>query len=77
VKTNPVTQKVSWRLGELPPATGLSLAFWRKMVRLKKIRHRKVEGALIILDEDLREFLAGTSQNNKAQNQTESLVGAA
>ncbi len=54
-----VTQKVSWRLKELPAATGLTMAFWRKVVRLKKIRTRKVGSAIVILDSDLREFLNG------------------
>jgi hypothetical protein len=54
-----VTQKLCWRLKELPAATGLTLPFWRKVVRLKKVRVRKVEGAIVILDSDLREFLKG------------------
>lgn len=58
--TTTVTHKVAWRLKELPAATGLTLAFWRKVVRLKKIKFHKPEGtAIVILDEDLREFLKG------------------
>jgi hypothetical protein len=49
--------KLSWRLKELPAATGLGLAFWRKMVKERKINTQPVEGAIVILDEDLREFL--------------------
>lgn len=52
-----VTPKLSWRLKELPAATGLTVAFWRKMVRLKKIEVQEVEGAIVIMDDVLREFL--------------------
>lgn len=70
-----VTQKLSWRLAELPPATGLSLAFWRKVVRTGRLRSRKVCGAVIVLDADLQEFLAGDPQKNtEAQIQVESLA---
>jgi hypothetical protein len=62
-----VTQKLSWRLKELPAATGLTLAFWRKCVRLKKVRTRKVEGAVVILDSDLREFLQGKEEGHEAE----------
>ena len=54
-----VTEKLSWRLKELPPATGLTMAFWRKAVLLKRVRTRKVGSAVIILDSDLRAFLEG------------------
>lgn len=52
-----VTQKLCWRLKELPAATGMKLPFWRKVVRLKKIPTCKVGSAIVILDEDLRTFL--------------------
>lgn len=54
-----VTQKLSWRLNELPAATGLSLAFWRKAVRLGWLPAQKPEGsaAIVILDRDLRAYL--------------------
>jgi len=58
-----VTQKICWRPNELPAATGLSLPFWRKMIQLKKIKFHKPEGtAIVILDEDLREFLKGREE---------------
>jgi hypothetical protein len=59
-----VTQTLSWRLKELPPATGLTLAFWRKQVRLKNIPVRKIGGAIVILDTDLKEFLKGKEEGN-------------
>jgi hypothetical protein len=54
---NSVIPKLSWRLKELPAATGLSLPFWRKIVRLNKIEVQEVEGAIVIMDDVLREFL--------------------
>jgi hypothetical protein len=53
------SQRLAWRLRELPPVTGLSLAYWRKVVRSGALRARKLDGAVIVLDADLQEFLAG------------------
>ena len=52
-------QRLAWRLGELPPVTGLSLAFWRKAVRLGWVPAQKPKGsgAIVILDRDLRDYL--------------------
>lgn len=58
-------QKLSWRLAELPAATGLSLPFWRKQVRLKNIQTRKLGSAIVILDADLKEFLKGREEKDK------------
>lgn len=48
-------------------ATGLSLPFLRKAARDGDLKVRKVKGAVIVLDEDARAFLAGervTGQKN-------------
>jgi hypothetical protein len=63
-----ITRKLSWRLKELPAATGLTEAFWRKVVRLKKIKARRVEGAIVILDSDLKAFLAGKEEAQKSDS---------
>lgn len=68
--------KLSWRLKELPPVTGLSEPFWRKMVRLKKVKFRRVEGAILILDRDLRQFLEGRKEEG-AKQQAESQTASA
>ena len=60
-----VTPKLSWRLKELPGATGLSLPFWRKLVQNKKIRVQKIEGAIVIHDHVLRDFLGLKSEGNE------------
>jgi len=69
-----VTPKLSWRLEELHQATGLRLPFWRKMVQKKKVRVHEVEGAIVIMDEDLKEFLTRKPRNSEAQIQDESLT---
>lgn len=80
-----VTQKLSWRLSELPAATGLSLPFWRKAVRLGWLPAQKLEGsaAIVILDRDLRAYLesrvrpVSPVQTTEASNQCESSYAAA
>ena len=65
--------KISWRVGQLPDVTGLSEAFWRKAVRLEWLPVRRVGGAVIILDEDLKAFLKGqeeTSASAEVQHST-------
>jgi len=72
VKNQNVTAtRYSWRLTELPPVTRLSLPFWRKVVRLKKIPAKKVEGAVIILDGDLRAYLEGSMKEEEADASAE------
>lgn len=58
---NVTPRRVSWRLTELPPVTGLSLGYWRKVARSGKLPVRKLgeNGAVVVLDDDLRFFLAG------------------
>lgn len=65
-----VIKKLSWRLKELPPATGLSMAFWRKAVLHRKVRARKVGGAVVILDSDLQEFLKGKEEGGESEPTT-------
>lgn len=60
----------------MPPATGLGMPFWRKVIQLKKIRVRKPNGgAVVILDEDLRAFLAG-EEKDETRDQDNSLPAA-
>ena len=51
----------------MPPVTGLSLPFWRKMVLHKKVKARKVQGAVVILDADLQEFLKGKEEGDESE----------
>jgi hypothetical protein len=64
-------------VAELAAASGLSVQFLRKEIREGKLPRRKIGGAVIILDEDARAYLAGEPQNSEAQTQAESLPAAA
>ncbi len=84
MKNQNVTQRLSWRLTELPAVTGLSLAFWRKVARMGGLPVRKVQGAVIVLDDDLRAYLSGSNKQGKeptqscrAEPQTEPQVASA
>lgn len=61
--------RLTWRPTELPPVTGLGLAFWRKMIRQRKIKFSKVEGAVLIHDADLRRFLEGKKEGDESECQ--------
>jgi hypothetical protein len=74
--TKTVTPRISWRVRELPEATGLGVPFWRKVISQKKIRVRKpAGGAIVILDEDLRAFLAG-EEKEEAHSGEESFAAS-
>ena len=60
--------KICWRPRELPTATGLSLPFWRKMILQKKVKFQKVQGAVVIFDDDLRSFLEGREEGDENEN---------
>jgi len=68
-----VTPKLSWRLKELPAATGLTVAFWRKVIREGKIKAQEVEGA--IMDDVLREFLT-RKPKERAPNRAERIANS-
>jgi hypothetical protein len=61
------TERLSWRLAEFSRASGLSLPFLRKQAREGKLPVRKVGGAVIVLDNDARAYLAG--EGNSTSNQ--------
>ena len=64
IKKQSVTDRLSWRLTELPAATGLSLSYWRKVARSGDLTVHKLgeNGAVVVLDDDLRFFLAGVGR---------------
>jgi hypothetical protein len=65
VTDSSVTQKpprLSWRYSELSEASGLSVPYLRLQARIGKLKTRKLSGgAVVILGEDARAFLAGES----------------
>jgi len=73
----PQNQKLSWRLCEISGATGLSLPFLRKEQYAGNLKTRKIGGAVIVLDADLKRYLTGEdSEYTNAQNQDQSLTAA-
>ena len=51
------TTRIAWPLAALSEATGMSIAFWKKMIAAGEIPATKAGARTIILDEDAREYL--------------------
>jgi hypothetical protein len=62
--------KLAWRLARLAQATELSVPFLRKEIRQGNLPARKCGGIVIVLDEDVRAYLA-SQKKIEAQNQIE------
>lgn len=77
MKNEPMTPRLSWRLAELAKATGLSLPFLRKAAASGKLRTKKIGSAVIVLDQDARDFLSMEAVNDEAQIQNVSLDATA
>jgi hypothetical protein len=57
--------RICWRVQELPAVTGYGEPYWRKMIRLEKIKvHRPAGTGLIIFHSDLIDFLKGKEEGN-------------
>ncbi len=63
-----VTERLTWRLTELPAATGLSLSYWRKVARLGDLPTRKIGAAVVVHDEILRRYLAGAQEGDENES---------
>lgn len=65
MSTNSATKtRLSWRLNELSEATGLSVPFLRNEARAGNLKTRKLGGAVIVLDDDVRRYLTGEGAEN-------------
>jgi hypothetical protein len=51
------TPRVTWTLSALADATGMSVAFWKKIIGKGEIPATKGGARTLILDEDVREYL--------------------
>lgn len=51
------TTRLAWPLADLAEATGMSVAFWKKIIGKGEIAATKGGARTLILDEDLREWL--------------------
>ena len=59
-------QKVAWSVAEISEATGLSIGFLRNEVRMGRLPVKKFGRRVLILDSDLRTYLAQGSQKDDA-----------
>jgi hypothetical protein len=58
--------RFSWSLNDISERTGLSIGFLRSEVRAGRLATRKFGRRLLVIDEDLRRYLAQGSPGNKA-----------
>lgn len=56
------TQRIAWALAEIAESTGLSLAFLRNEVRRQALPVKRFGRRVLVLEEDLRRYLASGSQ---------------
>ncbi len=63
--TATTSARVAWSLAEIAEQTGLSLGFLRNEVRATRLPVRKFGRRVLVLDEDLRRYLAEGSNAGK------------
>lgn len=66
MEANVTTQRVAWSLTEVSAATGLSLGFLRNEVRRGTLPIKKFGRRVLVLEEDLRNYLAEGSCHTEA-----------
>jgi hypothetical protein len=62
MQSQEATQRIAWGLGEIAQSTGLSLAFLRNEVRRQALPVKRFGRRVLVLEEDLRRYLADGSQ---------------
>lgn len=59
----PVTQeRLAWSLKDISKNTGLSVGFLRNEVRAKRLQLKKFGRRVLVLDSDLKAYLASASE---------------
>ena len=58
-------EKLAWSLGEISKQTGLSLGYLRNEVRAARLPVRKFGRRVLVLDNDLRVYLARGSERER------------
>jgi excisionase family DNA binding protein len=61
-------QRTAWGLAEIAESTGLSLAFLRNEVRRNALPVRRFGRRVLVLEEDLRRYLASGSQKTNTSS---------
>ncbi len=59
-------QKISWRPAEIAAATGLSQRFVQEALTSKELPSRRLGGARIVMDRDLRAWLESAAKPEAA-----------
>lgn len=59
--TNVTSARLAWSLAEIAESTGLSVGFLRNEVRRGALRVRKFGRRVLVLENDLKAYLAQTS----------------
>ncbi len=66
MQQNVTLQRIAWSLADISKQTGLSLGFLRNEVRAARLPVRKFGRRVLVLDDDLRRYLAEGSRAGKA-----------
>ncbi len=61
-------QRIAWGLSEIAESTGLSLGFLRNEVRRKSLPIKRFGRRILVLEEDLKRYLASGSQQAEVDN---------
>jgi excisionase family DNA binding protein len=73
MKISVTSQRIAWSLAEVAESTGLSLGFLRKDVRRGALPVRRFGRRVLVLKEDLENYLLRGSQKNNHQKIEEEL----
>lgn len=60
-------QKIAWSLADISESTGLSIGFLRNDVRRGALVVRRFGRRVLVLEEDLKEYLIKGSQREKSE----------
>jgi hypothetical protein len=60
-------QKIAWSLADISESTGLSIGFLRNDVRRGALVVRRFGRRVLVLEEDLRDYLVKGSQREKGE----------
>lgn len=65
MSTNVTQERIAWSLAEISSATGLSKGFLRKEARRGTLTTRKFGRRVLVLNEDLKNYLNKGSETEK------------
>lgn len=68
MEQNVTIQRIAWSLSDISSSTGLSLGFLRNDVRRGALPVKKFGRRVLVLDEDLKQYLAQGSGRTEGVN---------